>query len=238
MGRKEIEAYHLQQLLRVLDLPLHSEPDPGESPDFLLNVAGKTIGVEHTQFFLAPKPGQPPDQMLDSLADSAVDHARRSFRERGGPPLYVWPLFSSRPRTKAEALHVGECLADAVMTNGWATCVRSGAQRFDVYSQVPGIASYHVLPSIDGVEELWAGGGGGIVTDVEPRHVQECIGRKDVLYESYLRKAPEVWLLIVNDMLAGALGRLAPEAREVHYRTNFDRVYWLELIEQEVVRLT
>ncbi len=52
-------------------------PQISEAPDCIVRVDGRSVGLEHTQFFYPTPPGQTPAQQTDSLTDLAVEQARR-----------------------------------------------------------------------------------------------------------------------------------------------------------------
>jgi hypothetical protein len=228
---RRLEAFHIQRFLAAAGLSPDGSPEPSEEPDCLLRLDGKLIGIEHTEFFFPADPGQVPHKQLDALQALAVEQARRLFRLRGGPPLYLYPVFDDRrgPRTKQDAYGLAERLAVLVARNGWSRSLKS--HTFETWRDLPEIHSYIVMPSVDGEDELWHGGTGGWVATVEPAHVQACLDEKAPLYSAYIKRAPAIWLLVVNDMVRGGTPcEIGPEARSAAYSTPFDRVFWLELI--------
>jgi hypothetical protein len=229
--RRRIEDLHITRFLAAAGLSPEGGPQPSDRPDCLLRFDGALIGVEHTEFFFPVDPGQVPYQQLDALQGLTVEQARRLFRQRGGPPLYVYPVFDDRrgPRTKRDAYGLAERLAELVARNGWPRSLKS--ETFEVWRDLPGIHSYSVMPSVDGEDELWHGGSGGWVATVEAAHVQAALDRKAPLYPQYVQRAPAVWLLVVNDMCRGGTPcEIGPEARGAVYSTPFDRAFWLELV--------
>jgi hypothetical protein len=237
MPNYDLERYHFDGFLRVAGISPDAEPLREEAPDFIICIAGNTVGVEHTTFYLPHQDGTPPPQMLHALKWRAVNRAQRLFRERGGPALYVTVHYSNHgPRTNAEADELAETLAQMVLENGWSNTVAEGHRRFDVWRVIPGIHSYSVLPSIDGVDELWSTGSAGFVATVSPEQVQGYISTKDQRYPSYSSRVSQVWLLIVNDEFrGGAPCELGLEARNAAYHFSFDRVYWFDTVHQYVV---
>src|SRR5687767_8601456 len=120
MPNPDLERYHLNKFLSAVSIELTATPVRGEAPDFLIQLANRTVGIEHTEFFMPRVEGEAPPQMLHALKNLAIEHARRLFRERGGPALYIWAHMNSQgPRTKVEAFALGERLANIVMINGW-----------------------------------------------------------------------------------------------------------------------
>lgn len=235
---RRVEDFHIERFLAAAGLSLEGNPQPSERPDCLLRIDGELIGVEHTEFFLPVDRGQVPHQQLNALQVLAVEQARRLFRQRGGPALYVYPVFDDRrgPRTKRDAYGLAERLAELVARNGWPRSLKS--ETFEAWRDLPGIHSYIVMPSVDGEDELWHGGSGGWVATVEAAHVQAALDRKAPLYPQYVQRVPAVWLLVVNDMLRGGTPcEIGPGARGAVYSTSFDRVFWLEFVSETVTEL-
>jgi hypothetical protein len=201
-------------------------------------VDGQDIGLEHTRFFIPTPAGDIPEQQLSALQDLAVAHAKHCFRNAGGPALYVYPLFNHRraPKTKADAYALGQRFAEIVARNGYTH--HSTPQTFRIWQETPEIHSYTVMQSVNGVDELWSGGKGGWVAQVKPAQIQACLDSKASRYPEYKLRATRIWLLVVNDMLnGGALCEIGDHARNATYAFPFDRAYWLESFEGEVIEL-
>ena len=239
MPNPDLERYHLERFLSALSIELTSSPVRGEAPDFLIHLANRTVGIEHTQFFMPGIEGEAPSQMLHALKNLAIEHARRLFREQGGPPLYIWAHMNSHgPRTKQEAFALGERLASIVMINGWSDSVADGPRSFDLWRHIPQMSSYTVLPSVDGTDELWTCGGGGWVATVSPDLIQATLNAKRNRYQMYIRSADEVWLLIVNDEFrGGAPCEIGETARDAAYDHPFDRAFWYDTVRHAAVEL-
>lgn len=238
MPDRQLEAFHLERFLTAMDIPSEEAREHSEAPDFLLALDGRTIGIEHTQFFLPPDPGGIAQQQLEALQDLAVEQARRTFRKAGGPALYVYPLFNDRRalRSKKQAYALGERIAALVARNGWPR--NREARTFETWREIPELHGYTVMASVDGVDELWSGGSGGLVATVEPHHVQSCLHSKAERYVHYVGQAEEVWLLIVNDMFrGGAPCEFGEEAAAAQYVFPFDRAFWLEIGSNHVTEL-
>jgi hypothetical protein len=235
-----LERWHLEQLLRALEIVPDEPPEKTERPDFLLSVDGRQIGVEHTEFFLPPQPGTPPPQRIHSLQRLAVEEARRRFRDRGGPALYVHPTFNSSrgPFKTADAYELSGRFAELVWDNGWPGAVSEGARRFEVWREIPEIHSYSVIASVDGVDELWRGGGGGWVAMLDPAQIEVCLTSKSKAHAAYSQRAPELWLLVANDITRGGQPcELGPSAQSQIYGSPFNRVFWLEAFTGQVTEL-
>lgn len=238
MPNRDLEAFHLDCFLRVVQLSREAVPERSEAPDFTLRLAGKKVGIEHTQFFLPPPEGDIPQQQREAVQNLAVEHARRIFRKAGGPALYVYPVFndSRAPRSKKEAYALARRLAAVVARNRWPE--ERKARTFETWRDLPELHGYTVMRSVDGVDEVWNGGSGGLVAEIKSHHVQACLDSKAAKHREYLQRADEVWVLIVNDgFRAGAPCELGEEAAAARYTFPFDRAFWLEIISDRVTEL-
>jgi len=177
--------------------------------------------------------------MISSLQRIAVEEGRRQFRARGGPALYVTVHFvENQPRTKSRAYSIGKKLAAIVESNGWSG-PGEGDRRYYARHEIPEIGYYDVVGSGDGIDELWSNDGGGPIATVEPEYLSDCLTAKNHLHHSYSSNSDEVWLLIVNDMFrGGAPCRLGSAARSHHYQVEFNRVFWFDTANSDVVELS
>jgi hypothetical protein len=238
MSDQRLEDFHIERFLVAAGISPDEKPQPSESPDCLLRLAGRLIGLEHTEFFLPSKAGEISPKQHNSYQELCVEHARQVFRKSGGPALYVYPIFNTHrvPRTKQDAYDVGKRLAELVALNGWPQSPY--LQRFKDWRKLPEFDSYFVMSSLDGQDELWHSGGGGMVQTVEPKHIQACLDEKAPLYARYLQSTPVVWLLIVNDMFRGGTPcKIGIEASMEYYTTPFDRIFWFESMTEDVTEL-
>jgi hypothetical protein len=86
---KDNERVYLDLLLAALP-ELHGVAvREHESPDFLLDCASGTIGVEVTRYASSDSQGLSSTHQRSSLRERVVAVARSHYEERGGPPLFV-----------------------------------------------------------------------------------------------------------------------------------------------------
>ena len=206
--------------------------EPGECPDFVLHWCGKRIGIEHTEFFFSTEDAGAP-QGFQNLRHEAVELARCKFRSNGGPALYVIPIFKENPtrmgpKRRRDVSDFAERFESVVQANGWPS-VAGKYCHFERLPDIPEIDYYIVGLSIDGIDELWNCGGGGVVQDVEPGQVQAALKTKAGKYKQYAQNCDSVWLLIVNgSAIRTVLCKLGDGARTASYASPFDRVLWLD----------
>ena len=80
--------------------------DPGESPDFLVDIDGLTVGVEVTELFIQRcnsearlLPKDPPLQAIESISTQIVSKAREIYFDASNPFILSHILFSNRTLT-------------------------------------------------------------------------------------------------------------------------------------------
>lgn len=241
--QKQIEERQVKLALAGMGLELHAaHVRREESPDFILPLGGRRIGIEHTEFFFPEKETSAP-RGFQNLRHEAVEMARLKFRANGGPPLYVTPEFIDiphpmGPNTRSCRDDFAERFERVVRANGWPDDPHDH-RVFNFHPDLPEIAYYMVSPSIDGTDELWACGGAAIERYVEPHHIQAVLDKKAEKHQSYSQKCDSVWLLIVN---GGAIRTVPCElgdyARDASYSSPFDRAFWLDRFpSRDLVRL-
>lgn len=100
-----------------------------ESPDFIFQLDGRSIGIEVVEFF------HPTDHLSDTedgvprefqiLRYTAVEKARERFRDKGGAALHVTVAFNEYPypqgpQNRAGVEDFAERFERAVSNNGWS----------------------------------------------------------------------------------------------------------------------
>jgi hypothetical protein len=225
MPDKQPERFYINKLRDVLlGLPSDHFID-GESPDFRIG----DLGIEVTEFYYPPRPGERPHQELQALKERVVGIAERLHSEAGGPPLYLTAIFNEqRPLTKRSVPQVARALASAVLSQEAPRSVRDSVKlcRAVLPNEIPHV---HVRGSVDGHDKLWQASAGGFVQQVESHHVQSVIDAK--MQKAALARSccARLWLLIVHDISNGAeAAEITAEALTATYGHSFDRVLWFE----------
>jgi len=223
MPDEELECYHMNQLIKGLNLELDEPYEKSEKPDFLIKLNGKKIGVELTQFFYPPLPGEIEYKHLDSYLNTSIDIARKKFRELGGPTLDVRIYIAhGGPQDKNKAKDLGNRIANLMYEN-W------------IHKRI--YRDCRELPEIVGISireatnEFWHGINvslGSHLT-ISSDNVLAVINDKIKKINNYRDKCPEIWLAIVNDMFwSVTYNNLSLEAKEHRYSHSFDRLIWVD----------
>jgi hypothetical protein len=236
MPDKALERFHLDRLLA--GLALHPDGiEGGETPDFLVRLAGLSVGVELTTFHLPTAPGTQAAQAKGALQDRTVDIARQAFRAAGGGAYYVTVVFSDEPLPKAAVRHLAQDLARALLG---AELPTHPAASVDIPAEClpPRVVACRVSGSVDGIDELWHADGFGWVQEATNAHLTAVIAAKDRIFPAVRSKCDTGWLVVVHDPFReGAPSALSPAASMATYQSRFERVLWLEIGGPSVVDL-
>jgi hypothetical protein len=223
MGAYEREQYHADQFAASLGLSV--SPVKRESPDFLLIVEGRDVGLELTRIYGPADPGALPVQQTDGLLSKAIEDARSRFREAGGPALYLTFTTSKHPpTTKSEARDLADRLLGLLLDGaGWQRPFSS-----EESASISEIASIRAYPSVDGKDELWSHGRGTWMKQLGFEVLQDAISGKDKLLPKYRLAFNELWLVLIRDFFErGHFYEVTQAALDHEYQSGFDRVFLL-----------
>jgi hypothetical protein len=186
--------------------------DPGESPDFLINLDGRVVGIEVTELFIQrcksearPLPEDPPLQAIETIFTRIVSKAREIYFDANNPPVLSDILFSNRitPKDKRKVDQIAELIADQIQSMSRQDSERSDwTSREDEKEENP-LSEWVSSIFTWRVPELhfarWSPNSAGIVCTLTPAHLQEEIDKKAYKINDYKKRAEELWLLIVAD---------------------------------------
>src|ERR1035437_3439845 len=186
--------------------------DPGESPDFLIALDGRTVGIEVTEVFIQrcnPEarllPEDPLLQAIESLTALIVDKAREIYFDANNPPVLSQILFTNRitPKDKRKVDQIAKLIADQIQSMS-----RQDSEGFDWTSREDekeenALSEWVSFISACRVPELrfarWSPNRAGLVSTLTPARLQEEIDKKASRINAYKKRAEETWLLIVAD---------------------------------------
>lgn len=232
MPHKGRELAHVERFRAICGFRFSVFESDRERPDFVIRDAeNRLLGLEHTEFYWKPPVGTPEKQRVQKQQDEIVAQARSHFRQQGGPPLYVSVAFRSDTEvfTRVERQALAARLSKTVAENGWRPAFDGGCDSFEPWRTLPEVVGYTVSPSFNGEDELWDSASGDYVALVGEAEVSESIERKSFLATDYDTTLEAHWLLIVNDLGTGGQPcELRKQALRSTYRSNFERVFWLE----------
>ena len=230
MANKSLEHRYLSRALDLMGIVPDGPIECSETPDFLVPVAGETIGIEVTSFYFPEPDASQPHQARVGMQRISVEQARREFRSQGGPALYVTVFFvPDRSLSKPRAYELGPILARAIAAMAVPTSIHEPAIHVDIELLPPEVASISVYGSVDATDELWYPAIAGWVAPIERDHVAAEIARKAKQLPTIRRKCATAWLLIVNDgFRGGAMCELSADLGLLPFNSPFDRTLWLD----------
>lgn len=228
--KKARERWLLEQFLAVSKI--RTVIVEREAPDFEIHLEERRVGVEVTELFHAPQPGQLPLQAADSISAEIVKRAERLHADAGGPSLRVSVAFSHRKklgsvRKNRAAQMLLEMVQRMLLQPGtvldWRPCYREDLEYAEVFSHV------HIYRQPQTFKPHWLVAAAGWVAPLTSELVQARIDQKAPRLAQYKASLPEIWLLI------GVLGRdpsqffdVDTSQLNVTMNSPFDRTYYLD----------
>ena len=213
-----------------------------EKPDFLVKQRHGCLGIEITELVREKHPNEKYSAAERAgFCDKIVRDARRLCEQWGTAPLLVtiWIIGSMD--------HVQGSSARKELSENLARFVKQWCDEHTGYEQgflKPGdalpeiwqIHLWHPKVSLDAHRWMWKPGG----VWVGPVHVdslQSRISEKNESYEEYRKACTECWLLVIGDPCDPSKGAdigLDAVAKTHRYSTKFDRVFFLQLLDELV----
>lgn len=217
-----------------------------ENPDFLIKRSQGWLGIEITDLVRRKHPNAEFSAAEEAgFVNGIVQRAKHLCEQSGVPPLWVtvWIIGSlGRVRGRDARRKLSQNLANLVKQ--WSdanpgdsdVCLKPGDELPEVY-QV-GIFRGTLQGEVWLQQHNWKYSPGAVC--VAPLSVDDLrlrIVEKESSYRKYLTKCRVCWLLIVGDPCDPAKGcdvRLNPEVASYIYRSSFDRVFLLQLLDELV----
>jgi hypothetical protein len=185
--------------------------DPGESPDFLIDIEGRTVGIEVTELFIRsnkseahPQPEEEPLlQAAESITNLIVSKARKIYFDADNPPVLSTIWFSDRiTLDKKKDDQIAELIAHQIQSmnlkNSQAVTWRSSEENEErSLSESVDIIYTCKVPELRFAR--WTVARPGLVAPLTRKRLQEVIDKKAEKINAYKKRAEEIWLLIVAD---------------------------------------
>jgi len=204
-----------------------------ERPDFLMNVTGRTIGIEVMEYGRGQDTGESVMRRSEAALWQLADRSYQDFKSTYAEPLFVTLQGNPQeppPRTKLPELS--------------AALVKLVSQHIpqDLYAQIrldyEQLQTTDVQPFIHGItiERMRdeRGSGWGVMSaafiSATISELQGIIDLKNPKVPSYLTNCNEVWLFIVAESFLGISGHIsfAKEVLQHIYTTDFTRVLFYD----------
>jgi hypothetical protein len=204
-----------------------------DTPDFLVECQGRTIGVEHTELFgrqtrSARRPHTP--VQLEGIQKDIICKAMRLYLDQASPPVTVKVWFD--PGMKRTKLTRGRCKTIATELSRFVAEWIRTAHTPDEWprpgDRIPEIS--HL--SIYGRHLAWSIENPPLVGPASVSDIQRTIDEKDTKCDAYRRKCDECWLLVAADRYNRAQAfDFSPDDSSLRhcYVSRFERLFFLEL---------
>ena len=219
------EQRHLSAFRELIDLDNDIAVKKHETPDFLFQIDGKLIGVEHTEVYLDK---EYPLQAKESVEDDIADKAQSYADSKGYIPTRTKILFRNvRGLKQKQRKNIASNLADFVQFNILQSSKEPFTQlRLELDSPVISSVYPTVMPK-DFKNHYFTARAGWVKADAS-EEISKAVRVKSKKVNSYLSKCDEVWLLIVADgfnpsSLLGEGGNICP----LESLAGFKKVYFM-----------
>jgi hypothetical protein len=183
-----------------------------ESPDFLINLDGRVVGIEVTELFTQRcnsdphlLPEDPLLQAREQVCTQIVSKAREIYFDANNPPVLSHILFSNRiiPVDKRRGDQIAKLIAGQIQgmsrqdseTADWRS--REDEKEENPLSEWVSFISACRVPELRFAR--WSPNSAGLVSTLTPARLQEEIDQKVPKLNAYRECAEEIWLLIVAD---------------------------------------
>jgi hypothetical protein len=243
--QKTDEQVHFELFKELLNECPMRLPRHDDNPDFLVEREGRTIGIEHAEFYRrrTPSSKRPYDPAeLEGIQQGIVRKARELYMEEANPPVSVkvWfdpgmkrtPLAGGRPKTIAAEL--------SQFVAAWACTDPSPYADFGVGgADTTPIAEITIL-GITRAGSTWSKENPSLVGPASVSELQRTIDEKGTKYDVYRQKCDECWLLIAANRFNPAQGTdfsRDDSSLRHSYKSRFDRIFFLEFGHRELFEL-
>jgi len=234
-SKKVREQGFLQAFLHIEGLPAKILDAGRESPDFLLEIEGRRVGLEVTEVFVGEHP-RASTKAAESIVDEIIERAKRAYEGRGGKLLQVTLRFASRAdmrnvnRIKA-ADAIANFLFEADPQAGGAWGYDRRATGFDrLPEQLVSITAYFE-PSYS--TSHWWTPSVGWVSPLDTNALQPSVDDKARKIARYRQEVAECWLLLAIEGRS-ASQMFEPSDTPPAVASPFDRTYLLFLFSSTV----
>lgn len=221
LSKEELEQAYFNSFSHFETKPHWLGVKKSESPDFLITMRRKIVGVEITALYTTPATAA-----LEDTKDGVVAASQRAARELNFPPVNVTLFFNLRtPLRREDRERLGRKVAAVVKGH-----IPQPGQHFELDmvegqpSEVDLILIYPPLRS----EGDWRWTEAGRVRSDISQFVQSAIDKKNKKIVRYLEKCDECWLLIaVNSFRPSGKLRLSSKTGP-SFQSHFRRTYFLD----------
>ncbi len=238
--KKQLERSRLDFFLKFANQVPAGEMEPSEEPDFLIHGSDRVIGIELTDLYLEPAPGNKPEQEIEAAHDKIIGKAEEIYIGRQLPPLDV--LFSLNDHVRLiekDIISHAETLAGLVSNNipepGGSVELRDCCEHITL----PSILHFVRILWLDSPNETFFGKSRSAwLNTLRREDVDRVLAKKNSRYSAYKSRCDEVWLVISGDFSSTASWfDLDDRILAEKFTTPFDRLYLARHFAQQVHEL-
>ena len=239
--QKDLELAHLEKALKLNGVRNYSIIDKdGESPDFLINIAGEIIGIEVTSIYRDFDDGNSAKAQSDLPV--ITEEAVKAYNAKGGIPLVFSFSYDGKVAVssrKSIAQELGELLYEYTKKN-----FSSGIdtiQQINVTQESDGSLSFVSSVFVQPTDHATAVGGitvsGFDTVPLVDSMIEEAVRKKEKLLPKYLQRCEKAWLLIVLPTMNLAGDLSMQENKNITLNHSFDAVFVLDDYRSQLQRI-
>lgn len=217
---------HFSAFIKLIDLDNDIAVKKGEAPDFIFQIDGKLIGVEHTELYLNE---DYPLQEKESVENDIAGKAQAYADYKGYIPTRTNIQFNNvRGLKQKQRILIASKLADFVQFNMLQSSKKPFTQlRLELNTPVVSRICTTVMPKDVKKNHYCIDRSGWVKADAS-EEIAKAVRDKSIKVNTYLSKCDEVWLLIVADgfnpsSLLGEGDRICP----LESLVGFKKVYFM-----------
>jgi len=236
-NKKRLERFFLECFIDASGLAAEIVEER-ESPDFVVCIDGRIVGVEVTQLFITHGANGRLPQAQESISDRIVLRARETYEACGGPPAHVSVLFASRELRQIDRNNIAAQLASLVRGMNLTEWKRVDWRPECPESLGGAISLVHALGVPSREMAHWTAARAGWVAPLTADALQLRVDEKAKRLAEYRSDVGENWLLIFADgMKPSQLFEVPLDFQAENVSSPFERTYFYAHPDRAVVEL-
>jgi len=228
--KEELEIGYLEGFLEHCPMPPSGVPRKSENPDFLLETAEGTLGIELTRILMPGLLGWSTLREQEALRRRVADEAKRIYDAPSLPAVHVSLFFNEQfPIAKRDVGQLARMLADVAMRNLPDPDSRKEEEynwlnRSYFPEQLVAVTCYR-YGSMEA--STWSTPAAAFLSKLSPAELQAELDRKADKVDLYRKKCAKVWLALCayGEGLSSMI-ELSEHAIPHRYQSEFDRVFF------------
>jgi len=239
MASKERERLFLEGFSRrYLNFP-GGEIVGFEAPDFLVRGEDPVTGIEVTELFVQPDPGERAMKEQETLRRQVVDAAQMLAEGCGLPALQVRVYFNHLTRlAKRDVIPLAESLVSLISANlpPENEAVEIDGNRYDGDGFPEDHVAALMFMPVSVVRAHWHDPYGGFTATFGPKVFQDRIDQKGAKVSEYRKHCDRIWLLLVCDgWSASSLFEADSSVSSHTFQSRFDSTFLYFHAERQII---